>query len=285
MSTTIGIYINKAHIIKHMTQMKMDYATCCAILPKTLITKIFVTDFDRNLYIDNITYTSDQIFSYSNIESFNSLNADNFQIKLSINHFNNKNFLHGLYNDAFITIFRTNYNDINKEKILLKSGRIKKIKITDNQITAEIKSISEKNKQLVNNKFSPSCRAQFCDELCKLKEVDFLYAGQVTEIVTENKKFVDISLSKPKNYFKYGILTFTNGENANLKQDVKYNHKHEIELTLTTPNKIKPGDQYNIIAGCDKLASTCTNKFNNIINFRGEPHLPGSQNLFKHVES
>ena len=66
----------------------------------------------------------------------------------------------------------------------------------------------------------------------------------------------------------------------------------EIEAPLVA-NKAKPG-QFIIlrvnedgeripltIAGCNKEFSTCCNKFNNAINFHGEPHLPGMNILLK----
>ncbi|WP_353285542.1 phage BR0599 family protein [Wolbachia endosymbiont (group B) of Agrotis puta] len=38
--------------------------------------------------------------------------------------------------------------------------------------------------------------------------------------------------------------------------------------------KISTGDKYSILAGCDKAFLTCKNKFNNTVNFRGEPYIP-----------
>ena len=52
-------------------------------------------------------------------------------------------------------------------------------------------------------------------------------------------------------------------------------------MILDTPYKMEIGDQFEVIAGCDKQFNTCINKFNNAINFRGEPHLPGIELLLK----
>ena len=56
---------------------------------------------------------------------------------------------------------------------------------------------------------------------------------------------------------------------------------NSIILASELPYKIEVGDNFNITAGCDKQFSTCCNKFNNAINFRGEPHLPGTDILLK----
>ena len=39
------------------------------------------------------------------------------------------------------------------------------------------------------------------------------------------------------------------------------------------------GDTFNAIAGCDKTISTCIAKFNNAVNFRGEPYVPGMDKM------
>jgi uncharacterized phage protein (TIGR02218 family) len=48
-----------------------------------------------------------------------------------------------------------------------------------------------------------------------------------------------------------------------------------ITLQQFMPNAIAIGDDYTISAGCDKQLATCKTKFNNVVNFRGFPHVPG----------
>lgn len=50
-------------------------------------------------------------------------------------------------------------------------------------------------------------------------------------------------------------------------------------LQLPMPYAIDIADTYNAIAGCDKTLPTCKAKFNNVLNFRGFPHIPGSDHL------
>jgi uncharacterized phage protein (TIGR02218 family) len=49
----------------------------------------------------------------------------------------------------------------------------------------------------------------------------------------------------------------------------------EIELWQALGVAPMPGDRVRIEAGCDKRAATCREKFSNIHNFRGFPHIPG----------
>ena len=87
----------------------------------------------------------------------------------------------------------------------------------------------------------------------------------VTRVIDE-KRFEDTNLTESDEYYKHGIVKFPMFE-AIVKE-----YKNQI-VTLFTSYKISVGDQYSILAGCDKTFLTCKNKFNNTINFRGKPHI------------
>jgi uncharacterized phage protein (TIGR02218 family) len=52
-------------------------------------------------------------------------------------------------------------------------------------------------------------------------------------------------------------------------------------LFLPMPNTIALGDSFTVSAGCDKQFDTCISRFSNAINFRGEPHVPGTDKLLE----
>ena len=45
------------------------------------------------------------------------------------------------------------------------------------------------------------------------------------------------------------------------------------------------GDAVRLVAGCDRCAKTCREKFENFINFRGFPHIPGEDWLMSYPTS
>ena len=49
-----------------------------------------------------------------------------------------------------------------------------------------------------------------------------------------------------------------------------------IELWQPFARAILPGDTFTVTAGCDKQFATCQAKFDNAVNFRGFPHIPGN---------
>ena len=48
-----------------------------------------------------------------------------------------------------------------------------------------------------------------------------------------------------------------------------------LEFWEDTKLPIERGDRIRLYAGCDRSAGTCAAKFDNLLNFRGFPHLPG----------
>jgi uncharacterized phage protein (TIGR02218 family) len=80
--------------------------------------------------------------------------------------------------------------------------------------------------------------------------------------------------------FSRGKLTWTSGANAGLAVEVKANSAAgsvaRISLFLPAPEPIEVGDTFSITAGCDKSFDTCRNRFDNVLNFGGFPHIPGN---------
>ena len=63
-------------------------------------------------------------------------------------------------------------------------------------------------------------------------------------------------------------------------------HRNEGVVTLdlwqTPPEALAPGDAFTVTAGCDKAFGTCRDRFNNIVNFRGFPHMPGNDFVMRY---
>ena len=79
-------------------------------------------------------------------------------------------------------------------------------------------------------------------------------------------------------YFDDGDLLWVTGANAGTVSEVqRYTAlTREFVLYEPTPHPIGAGDTFDAIAGCDRLRSTCVNKFSNIEEFRGDPFIGGT---------
>ncbi len=81
--------------------------------------------------------------------------------------------------------------------------------------------------------------------------------------------------------FDYGDFRFTSGRNIGVSMEVKEYSVGTITLQLPMPYPIAVGDTYVMVEGCDRSIETCIGRFNNAINFRGEPHLPGQDKVIR----
>lgn len=137
-------------------------------------------------------------------------------------------------------------------------------------------------KQSIGQVTQKSCRARFADypsqvadARCGLDAADFLVEGEVTA-VTNQQVFTDSARTEPDDWFGEGVLRWLTGENAGLSQKVKSFASDVFTLSLPMPFAIGVGDTYEVIAGCrGRLTEDCRDKHDNVLNFQGEPHLPG----------
>lgn len=91
----------------------------------------------------------------------------------------------------------------------------------------------------------------------------------------DNRSFKPNSLPQAAGWYDGGLLTWETGKNAGASQEVKTWDGTNITLFQRPFYPMAENDRYVIHPGCDKLRTTCSEKFGNILNFRGEPDVPG----------
>jgi len=87
-------------------------------------------------------------------------------------------------------------------------------------------------------------------------------------------------------WFAGGVLTWETGSNVGRSIEVKAwtQATGQVELFLPMGYAIKPGDLFRIHPGCDKRLDTCSDRFANVLNFRGEPYLPGADSFMSYPD-
>jgi uncharacterized phage protein (TIGR02218 family) len=111
-----------------------------------------------------------------------------------------------------------------------------------------------------------------------LHQENFTVQVAVIEVI-DRQTFTSAKLMQQNDWFTYGYISWQTGKNIGLQMEVKSFINSRITLVLPMPFVVNIGDEFTIVAGCDKSSKTCIEKFNNIINFRGEPDLPGIDRL------
>lgn len=120
--------------------------------------------------------------------------------------------------------------------------------------------------------FSNSCRANFGDKKCKVDKQLVSYKSQIIDISGVIIKCEEIA--HESGYFKGGQATVVSEEGHIYTCRISSHFLTQIEIEEWFVDKIKLSQVITLIPGCDKKFRTCCNKFDNALNFRGEPFVP-----------
>ena len=242
--------------------------------------------------------TNDGEFNYDGIK-FNPLSADNIKtidvsLDIKADEFKISNLisselirvddiLNGLYDNAKVEIFLIDISRLDLGKVSLLNGIISSIECDDNIFTANIKGLKNELNKTIGEIYSPLCRARFCDSKCGLTMANYEFNGTI-DFVEDNYNFATNNeeiRSKNVGYFDNGIIEFMDGDNIGKKTEINQFSGGKFLILSELSYDLKVGDKFKVLAGCNKNFKSCCEKFNNAINFRGEPHLPGIELLLK----
>ncbi|HAM58319.1 MAG TPA: hypothetical protein DCQ64_24055 [Candidatus Rokubacteria bacterium] len=191
----------------------------------------------------------------------------------------------GLYDGAEIRVFVVDWSNTALAPLKLVKGTLGDVRHGSGQFAAELRSLSQRLGQRVGDLISPLCRvAALGDAQCGVILAGYQTAVTVASVVSDVRFTVMPGGAFGDGYFSYGRITFTSGDNAGLVREIKSHvDSGDEDLTLQQPfpYTVQPGDAATVEAGCDRRLETCRDRFSNVANFRGEPHVPGSDYLMQ----
>jgi uncharacterized phage protein (TIGR02218 family) len=187
----------------------------------------------------------------------------------------------GRYDAAGVELWLVDWSEPDL-RVLLATGVLGEIKRDGPVFTAELRGLSDRLTQDTGRLFTTTCSADLGDARCKVDLTQPAYRGSgVVGTVTAVSAFATTGLDAyADGWFTAGKLTFTGGANAGLSVEVK-THRNggggvTFSLWQAMPQPIVAGDPFVVTAGCDKTFATCHDRFGNVVNFRGFPHIPGN---------
>jgi len=166
--------------------------------------------------------------------------------------------------------------------VLLAKDTIGEVRREANAFTAELRSLADRLNQESGRLYAAACSADLGDARCTidLTQPAFRGSGTVAALAGVSTFTADGLSAFAGGWFAEGRLSFTGGANAGLAVEVKSHVVAGGTVTLTLwqamPEPLAPGDAFVVTAGCDKSLATCRDRFANVVNFRGFPHIPGN---------
>jgi uncharacterized phage protein (TIGR02218 family) len=197
----------------------------------------------------------------------------------------------GRFDDAAITIRIVNWADLTQGDVLLRRGTLGIVKMKRGMFTVEIRGLTHKLTTRIGATYGPICRAPFgsglngirldSHYLCKFDVVTVRQTGTLAAVL-DSRTFEPASgLTGAAGWFNDGLITFTSGAASGLVAEIQSWDGVVLALFTSIPPDVLPsaGDAFTIEPGCNKTIDNCQNKFSNIVNFRGEPFIPGMDQL------
>lgn len=135
------------------------------------------------------------------------------------------------------------------------------------------------NIQVPREVYQAQCARTVYDSECQVSRATFQVNGQATAASTLAGTRFQTNLAQGAGYFDLGTLTFTSGANNGVSRSVKSHPGGLVTLLSPLPAAVANGDTFVIVPGCDGLETTCTNKFNNRIHFKGQPFIPAPETV------
>lgn len=272
-----------ADLQDHIAGQVTTLAYCCR-LERRDGTVMGFTSTNLPLTFEGVEYLPAHTVSASSVRATETGGVDNLDIVglITADEITDVDLIAGKYDGATVQVFVVNYRDLTMGKLALISGFIGEINFQDGTFTAEVRSLFQRLGQQVGRLTSTLCRVKrFGDSECKVDRNLFSFTRTVAQVDTSTQiRFAgDVHA---QNFYNNGEVEFRSGLNRGERREIKQHFSSGGQATLLLqlpfPFEVAVGDVAVLIAGCNKTLVACS-VFNNVVNFRGEPYIPGTSSL------
>lgn len=262
----------------HVTQTTTTMAVCWKILTQAGVVLGF-TSCSRDLVVDGVTYYANTGLEPTAVECNVGMQVNNSEVEgfLIPGLLTEQMVRAGFLDAAQVWKFVVNYFDPDSGKVRLQYGVLGEVQIKGQiKFTAEINGLAQWASATVVPLSQATCRANFGDAQCK--KVPGTNNAAVTAVASQ-KQFTAAGLiaARADGFFDYGYVKWLTGNNAGLRMDVRHYDQATGVFTLLDDQvqAFAVGDTFQAVEGCAKTVAACKAK-SNIINFDGEPNIPGN---------
>lgn len=212
-------------------------------------------NFDDEIHYKTKRYLRGGGFKISAIEYTLDTHPANFQISGS---FLELFQTHSVKDVLDAEVRLANFNS--KELIFI--GKVTHAASQGYQYTLDIASLKCQLSANITQRYSKVCRAEFCDRRCGLSIQNYIHKAKIKYKEAHVIYIEEIAGQD----FNHGFLL-----NGQERIPILNHDQEKIELLYPYAEDLTYVD---LLVGCDKSITSCVSKFNNAVNFRGEPWVP-----------
>ncbi len=240
------------------------------------------TDHDGDLAFDDFVFAASSGLTARALQQTTGLSVDNSEAigALSSAAVSEDDLAAGRFDGAEVRCWLVNWADT-AQRLEQFRGNFGEITRSAGRFRVELRGLTERLNLPIGRAYQAGCGAVLGDARCGF---DLNTPGYQFDAVlsgfTDQGDLVLSGVDGPADgWFERGLLTVLQGDAAGLaglvKSDTQTPEGRQITLWHGLGAALAPGDLLRVTAGCDRTATTCRAKFDNFLNFRGFPHIPG----------
>lgn len=241
------------------------------------------TDHDEDLEIDDTTCRASSGLTTGALATSTGLSVDNAEASGALRDeaISEADIRNGLWDGAHVTAYRVNWRRPDERDVLFRAT-LGEITWGNGAFTAELRGVGEQLNKVRGRIYQKRCDAMLGDARCGKA----LGSTHLTDLVLLQVAERRILTFEERGGFAVGwytggrvtVLTGNAaGESGQIKVDRISDGRREISLSTSLRRDVGAGDRVRLEAGCDKRMTTCRVKFDNLLNYRGFPHIPGEE--------
>lgn len=285
----------RAH--KRVTMLRLDLADG---------TTLAITDHDQDISFDLgdgvVTYSASTGILPSDLALSTGFGVDDIEIEgpirepsdaspLETNIVTRAAVLGGRFDDAVARLFQINWSTLASGPIRLMRGYVTNASVEGGRFKLTLHSEMTKFSQTIGRTITGYCDADFGDARCGFTPDEI--SVTVTSVTDERVFAVDISGFSPAyadDYWNRGTAIFLTGALAGIRPVEVFDSSAagNIALWMPLPEPPQIGDTLTLRQGCYDVATNTSKTrpacmaFDNIVNFRGFPDVPGSDQVLRY---
>ncbi len=240
------------------------------------------TDHDCDLTFDGLVFEASAGLSAGAVERSTGLSVDNAQAvgALRSDRVSETDILAGRFDGARIKQWLVDWTDPDA-RVVLFDGTIGEVRSGAGAFEAELRGLSEALNVPLGRAYLKTCDRDLGDTKCGVDITAPVFTADGAVELIEGR--VRYRWTPAANYepgwFEGGAFEWLSGDNEGLRARVRADQVVDGDRWITLWSEarlsVRAGDVFRVVAGCDKRVETCRAKFDNVLNFRGFPHMPG----------
>lgn len=268
-------------LLAHLAQGVTSVCHCWLVTRADGLTYCF-TDHDGDLSFDGHLFKAASGLSAGALQQTTGLSVDNSEAvgALSDASVSEDDLAEGRFDGAEVQSWLVNWADVGQRVVEFR-GNFGEVTRKAGAFRVELRGLTERLNQPQGRVYQAGCGAVLGDGRCGINLASAAYrmTAEIEEIDVLGRLRINSGTGFADRWFERGQIEVLTGASVGMTVMVKGDRLtatgRVLDLWHGTGAVLAAGDSIRIVAGCDRRATTCRTKFNNFMNFRGFPHVPG----------